>query len=63
MAQYEFWARLDKKNEVIDIPDEEFEGKTEKEIEDMLLDKHIVWARKQIYGGWYSLILPGEEEA
>ncbi len=63
MAQFEFWAMLDKKNEVIDIPDEEFKGKTEKEIEYMLLDKHIAWTLKQIRGGWYSLILPREEEA
>lgn len=63
MAQYEFVAALDKKYEVIDIPDEEFVGKTTKEIGDMLLEKHIAWSRKQIYGYWARVCLPGEEEA
>lgn len=52
MAQFEFWANLDKKNDVIEIPDEVLEGLEGEALQDKILEYHIKWANKQIYGGW-----------
>lgn len=55
MAQYEFWAKLDKTSEVIEIPDKEIEGLEGQELQDKLLDYHTKWSTKQIYGDWVKM--------
>lgn len=55
MAQYEFWAKLDKSSEVVEIPDEELKGLEGKELQDKILDYHIKWSRNQVYGDWIKM--------
>jgi hypothetical protein len=55
VAKYEFWAKLEKSNEVIEIPDEVLKGLKGKELQDKLLEYHIKWSTRQIYGDWVKI--------
>lgn len=52
MAKYEFWAKLNKSSEVVEIPDAELEGLEGEALQSKILDYHIKWSSKQIYGDW-----------
>lgn len=55
MAQFEFWAKLDKPSEIVTIPDSELEGLDAEEIQKKLLSYHVKWSEKQLYGDWIKM--------
>lgn len=52
MAKYRFFAGIIHHNNVIEIPDEKLEGLSEEEKNDVILEYHDKWAKRNIYGEW-----------
>lgn len=56
MAKFEFWASLSPKGgkyfNLVEIPDEKFEGLNEQQKESLLVNEHTKWILNNAYGGW-----------
>lgn len=50
MATFEFWAKID--TEEIEIPDEELTNLSDEEKRKVILEYHMKWCAKNIYGDW-----------
>jgi hypothetical protein len=52
-VKFQFWAEVP--TEIIEIPDEELNGLSEKEREKIMLKHHMRWVDRRLHGDWIPL--------